>query len=52
MGQTRCLVHLQALCRTGDATLEGTLGAVDVVSQKVCPCPIALCLNGHSYLQL
>jgi len=49
--QTRCLVRLQSLRRAGNPELDGAFGTVNIVSENMQSRSIALCLDGHSFLQ-
>ncbi len=49
--ETRRHVGLQSFDRAGEFALHGAFGAVNVVAQNMQSRPIALCLNGHSFLQ-
>ena len=49
--KTRCQVQLQSFGSAGQFALHGAFGAVNVVAQNMQSRPIALCLNGHSFLQ-
>ena len=47
--QPRCTVRLESLCCTWKLTFHIALGALNIVSEDVEPCPIALCLNSHCF---